>query len=150
MRREDAGEGIPDASADLVLLNPPFHRVRYAWSAPWATRMSSDDDPYGDVLVRIELKPEAIVVAYHPLRDTGRRWAFFGPDGRELSSAEAMASAGRIGAIYHSRDIAGMNQLSMREFLVCNEAMVAWAFSNAARWASTCMAAMAFCFCKAT
>jgi 16S rRNA (guanine1207-N2)-methyltransferase len=25
VRREDAGEGIPDASADLVLLNPPFH-----------------------------------------------------------------------------------------------------------------------------
>jgi 16S rRNA (guanine1207-N2)-methyltransferase len=25
VRREDAGEGIPDAWADLVLLNPPFH-----------------------------------------------------------------------------------------------------------------------------
>jgi 16S rRNA (guanine1207-N2)-methyltransferase len=25
VRREDAGEGIPDGSADLVLLNPPFH-----------------------------------------------------------------------------------------------------------------------------
>jgi 16S rRNA (guanine1207-N2)-methyltransferase len=25
VRREDAGEGIPDAWADLVVLNPPFH-----------------------------------------------------------------------------------------------------------------------------
>lgn len=25
VRREDAGEGIPDGTADLVLLNPPFH-----------------------------------------------------------------------------------------------------------------------------
>ncbi len=111
-----------------VLMNPPFHRMRYAWPSPWATRLSPDAHPYGDVLVRVELKPEAIVASYTPALPLASRWAFHGLDGRVIPSREALAAAGRIGAIYHVHE---REDLGMREYVICNESMVAsWSLAT--------------------
>mgnify|MGYP006969383408 CR=1 FL=1 len=40
-----------------LLQTPPFDKRRFAWTRPWATSMGG----YGDVLVRMELKPDAVI-----------------------------------------------------------------------------------------
>lgn len=59
-----AGDDTPRARMAKVLVGPTFAKGRYAWSAAWATRMGWPGESYGNQLLRIELRPEAYIVAF--------------------------------------------------------------------------------------
>src|SRR5262245_10859424 len=40
-----------------LLYTTPFAKMRFAWHAPWATRMGWPGEQYGDQLIRVTLKP---------------------------------------------------------------------------------------------
>jgi hypothetical protein len=113
-----------------LLFNPPFLMHRYAWVSAWATRFSADARPYGDELIRITLKEDALVVAFFPGAPAASRWAVFDLRGQRLTEAEGLKKASKIGAVYHvHRTQAG--EPTFREFIVCNEAMVeSWALAT--------------------
>lgn len=104
-----------------VFLNPPFHRGRYAWPHPWATRLGGDREPYGDVLVQIKLRPEAIIAVFNP--QGARRWTFHTMSGEVLGDAQALKRAGQVAAVVHTSEQVISWQI-FREVVVCNEAMV--------------------------
>jgi hypothetical protein len=121
-----AGKGDPLA---VPLYTTPFAKMRFAWPSLWPTRGGWPDEQYGDQLVRITLKPQAWV-AYlstatgtfeiHDLRDG------VVPLDRAVTSPE------RIAAIYFVSD-AGVPTASgipralasFREYVLCNESMIA-------------------------
>jgi hypothetical protein len=107
-----------------LLLNPPFHLVRYAWPFPWATRLGGDDRPYGDRLVRIDLREDALLARFRSqAADPLDRWAFFDRHHRRLSTEEFLARAADLAVVYHARHAPSFG-LSFREFIVVNEAKV--------------------------
>ena len=55
-----ARRGDPTA---LLVYPTGYAKARHAWASPWATRAGWPDEQYGDQLVRITLKREAIVLA---------------------------------------------------------------------------------------
>jgi hypothetical protein len=121
-----AGRG--DAIAKL-LDTTTFARSRFAWPAPWATREGWDGEQYGDQLIRVTLKPEAIVLALSTA--TGTFEAHDLAD-RPVALDEVRAHPERIGAVYFVsiRDAAAAAGLpppstSYRELVLCNEAMIA-------------------------
>jgi hypothetical protein len=98
-----------DASGQLarVLLgHPDLKRRRYAWHRPFATRLGLGTRDYGDKLIRVELDPRAIIGRFNP--ESREVWAFRDLDGRPVPLARALADPGRIAAILHIRDGAGV------------------------------------------
>ncbi len=103
---------------------------RFAWVAPWATHSGIDDERYGDVLVRVELKPEAIVARYDSR--SAQRWSFQTVSGAAVDEKEVLAHPERIGAVYHlwygGDDNTGSEseaRYPFREYVLCNESMIA-------------------------
>ncbi len=101
---------------------------RFAWVAPWATHAGWENERYGDVLIRIVLKDEAIVARY----DTraAERWSFQDVIGGAVSEAEVLAHPERLAAVFHvwygGDEGAAERQLhAFREYVVCNESMIA-------------------------
>lgn len=102
------------------LMNPPFHRVRYAWPHPWATRLGGDSKPYGDALVRVQLKPGAITLVFFPGESPEKsRFEAHDADNRKLTDAEIARQAASIAAVLHVNEESGF-----REYVLCNEAMI--------------------------
>jgi hypothetical protein len=114
-----------DDQVARLLLNPPFHLVRYAWPFPWATRLGGDDRPYGDHLVRIDLRENALFACFRSqATEPADRWAFFDRAHHRLSLQEFLPRAADLAAIYHVRHAPDLG-LAFREFVVVNEAQVA-------------------------
>ena len=133
---ELAGAGDPTAK---MLYREAFAKMRFAWPFPWATRMGfafdedyeTGDFPreiYGDQLVAVTLKREAIVIRISSkdgvidARDM---------DGVEVPLATVRASPARVGAIYFTSDASvparkgrSAAPASYRELVLCNEAMI--------------------------
>jgi hypothetical protein len=126
-RRADAGD--PVAS---MLQHKGFVRLRFAWTNPWATCCGSDGVPYGDRLIRIELRPDAWIGRIDTAMLT---WRFFDLDDRPVSTASVLAHPERLAAVYfvqvpeaerhRDANLAGMSPLGHREFVLCNESMIA-------------------------
>jgi hypothetical protein len=116
-----------------ALFNPPFHRQRYAWPHPWATRLGGDEKPYGDALVRITLKPEALVVTLRSGGTANPDWAFFDMQNRMVPPAEGRARMASVAAVYHAHEApeGAPRATVFREYVVCNESMVeSWELST--------------------
>ena len=127
-----------------MLANPPFDRVRYAWPNAWGACDGLDDERYGDQLVSIVLRPEALFVRFVPRTDDGLggriaddnpyrlglpEWSFFDLEGREVSRAEALGHAERIAAVFHASPTrlppaAGEGFSGYREYVLVNERMI--------------------------
>lgn len=120
------GPGL--AVASLLLEHPGLRRRRYAWTSPMATTLGLAERRYGDVLVGVELDPEAWIASFWP--GAAEPFAFVALDGRRVEVAEALAEPRRIAAIYHVRE--GARELiPYREFVLCNESMVArWSLAT--------------------
>lgn len=122
-----------DASGKLaraLLGHPELRRRRYAWHRPFATRLGLGARDYGDQLIRVELDPRAIIGRFNP--ESREIWSFRDLDGRPVPLARALAEPGRIGAILHIREGQG-DEPRYREFVLCNEAMIAaWSLSTPA------------------
>lgn len=100
-----------------------FAKSRFAWPAPWATREGWTNEHYGDQLVRVTLRPDAIILALSTA--TG---AF---EARSLDGAAAdpLAHPERIAAVFHVRTGRDVDP-KFREYIVCNEAMVTWSIGT--------------------
>lgn len=124
------GGGAAGEVARRLLEDPALRRRRYAWTSPMATTLGLGPRRYGDVLVAIELDPRAWVVKFTP--GAAEPLVLQALDGRPVTLAEAAAAPGRLAAVYHVRT--GPRELiPYREFVVCNEAMVArWSLGTPA------------------
>jgi hypothetical protein len=102
-------------------LTGEFQMGRYAWPEPWATRMGWPGQDPGGQLLRILLKPEALVLVALPGSVT-----VFDAQARSVATSDALAQPERIGAIYFdtSNETSGNCGGGYREFLVGNLAMV--------------------------
>jgi hypothetical protein len=109
-----------DGRLARVLLEHPTHLARrYAWTAAFATAAPRGVRSYGDVLVRIELAPGAIVGRFAPAERPALRFASL--DGKALPLAEATPA--RIAAIFHVRPPEG-GKVAYREYIVSNPLQV--------------------------
>lgn len=125
-----AGRASRDALVARLLDDPALSRRRYAWTTPYGTVMPRGPRAYGDALVRIVLRPEALVVRFAPAERVGVRVVDM--RGAPVPVERALAEARRIGAVLHVR--AGPGTPSpFREYVVVNEAMVeSWEVSTPA------------------
>lgn len=112
--REDASGRL----AKLLLGHPDLSRRRYAWVRPWATRMGIVR-PYGERLVAVTLRADAIVGRFDPSLD--QPWLFHDLDEREVPLARVLAEPQRIAAVLHIR---GDGQPHFREYVLCNPAAI--------------------------
>lgn len=130
------GEGAPAAARRLG--GPGCERRRFAWPNPWATLQGWPGESYGDQLVEIVLKPEAVVAIVDAA--TGR-WSFVDREGRALDEAEAAAAGERVAVVLHQAageggapgTLGGGGGWPYREFVICDEAMVErWSYGTPA------------------
>ena len=127
-----ARRGDPVAT---LLWTTPFARMRFAWHAPWATRAGWRGEVYGDRLIRVTLRPEAIWLALSTV--TGAFEARTA-DGATVALADVLAHPERIGAIYFVSDRSVLPapglpapRATHRELALCNEAMIeSWAIGD--------------------
>jgi hypothetical protein len=116
----------------MLLRTSAFARARFAWPAPWATLLGTGDESYGDELVQITLKPEAWIVV---LRASVSKLEVIDLEDRPVPVAGALANPERIAAVHFIQDkpatgiatsTAGPEErMAYREFVVCNESMIA-------------------------
>lgn len=116
-----------DATAKM-LFSTGFAKSRYAWPAPWATRAGWPDEQYGDQLIRITLRPGAVIVALSTATGTFEARDL---DDKPVLLADLVANPARIAALYFTSDAsrppaAGIPKptATFREYLVCNDAMI--------------------------
>jgi hypothetical protein len=112
--------------SEAVLFDEPaLARRRFAWGSPWPTVRGLDArETYGDRLIRVTLKPGAIL-AYFGGKDHSW-WSYFDLQGRPVSFSEMVAHPQRIAGVFHVFDGEGEHP-SYREFVLCNESMIqAW------------------------
>lgn len=113
------------AVAKLLLGHPDLARRRYAWVRPWATRLGMVK-PYGDQLIAVTLKSDAIVGRLDPSLDVP--WEFRDLDDRVVPLGRVLADPSRVAAIYHVRRDAVPH---FREYVLCNESAIAsWSLAT--------------------
>jgi hypothetical protein len=114
-----------------LFMLPGLSKRRYGWVSAWATAIGEPGHPYGDRLVRVELRDESIIVALHtddngvvgPLR-------FRTAGGSPVGDGDALAHPERIAAVYHQAD---RRDLRFREYVLVNEAAIArWSYGTEA------------------
>lgn len=115
-----------------LLRTEPFARQRYAWTAPFATRIGIGAESYGDELIQIVLKPDAWFVI---LKMSSSEIAVVDANNKPISKADALAHPERLTAAYFVQDqpvtgyrasMAGPNErLGYREYVLFNESMIA-------------------------
>jgi hypothetical protein len=112
-----------------VLAGADFQKGRYAWSNAWATRRGWPGESYGGQLLRVVLKPEALIVALH----RGRA-SVVDLNNQQVDTPTALANPERIGAVYFVNEgMAGPDACgsfakcpsgAYREYFINNEHMV--------------------------
>lgn len=111
--------------ARLLLGHPDLRRRRYAWSRPWATRLGIVR-PYGDQLIAVLLRPDAIMARYDP--SDMHPWHFADLDGRAVPLARVLADPSRLGGVLHVRRD---GDPGFREFVLCNESAIeSWSLAT--------------------
>jgi hypothetical protein len=116
------------AALARALRKAPLARRRFAWPAAYATILGFGKERYGDRLIRVELKPEAVVARYAP--GTPSPWAFHDLKGHPVAASTVVDHPETLGAIYHvaqASPAAEGREASpgYREYVLCNEAMIA-------------------------
>jgi len=118
MERRGGEEG---AVGRALLRDPALRRYRYAWASAFATSLGFEGRSYGSALVRIELRPDALVLRLAP--GDARPVRIFDRDHREAPASRFEALRHRIGAVYHARRAPEV-PVSFREYVVVNASMV--------------------------
>ena len=119
-----------------LLARPGWDRRRFAWSAPWATLAGWPGESYGDQLVRITLRPEAIMGVFEPEAD--EPWSFVDLRGGAVDQKTVLQSPERLVAVFHVSapespgDGTFFNPGRFREYAIVNERMIEeWAIGTA-------------------
>lgn len=105
-----AARASSDDPVAALLSEPRFARHRYCWTQAWATARGCAGEAYGDRLLRVQLRPEAIMAVFspeapdiaHDAPDAPSPWRFLLSDGREIPTPEALAVPDRIGVVLHT------------------------------------------------
>ena len=105
-----------------LLRTKAFSRLRFAWSAPWATSRGWDGETYGNQLIGVTLKPEAWIAVYTSMSRTA-----YATDtqGRLVPVKEALKRPERLAAVLFVHDDANDPRAGYREYVLCNESMIA-------------------------
>jgi hypothetical protein len=115
--------------AALLRQTPSLTRCRYAWPSPFATVLGMGPKTYGNALVRIRLRPQAVIARLDPTADPP--WTLRDGEGRSVQPAELLAEPERLGAVFHLR-VDDEPLIKFREYVVCNAAMVeGWSVGTA-------------------
>jgi hypothetical protein len=113
--------------AELLLSHPQLIRRRYAWTSPFATVLGLGERSYGEALIEVVLRPEAIIGRLSRPPPGGQPFAFADLQGRPVPASEVLAHPERLAAIYHLRPPGPQEPsdfVPFREYILCNEAMV--------------------------
>ncbi len=130
-----------DAALSVLLTKPPFDMNRYAWATPWGAADGLDDEQYGDQLIHVVLRADAVIARFVPLTEGEGdapdaanpfraglpEWTFATVDGTEVSRAEVLAHPGRLAAVFHvcvNRDPDLGRYVGYREYVLTNEAAI--------------------------
>jgi len=112
------------ALASALHHTPALSRCRYGWSSPFATVLGLGPQRYGSALVRIRLRPDAVIARLDPTSDPP--WTLRDGQDRPVAEDELLAEPERLGAVYHLR-VDAEPSIKFREYVLCNAAMVeAW------------------------
>lgn len=118
-----ASSGAPEAAlATLLLEHEGLTKRRYAWTAAFATVLGLGPRRYGDVLVRIELAPDAWLARLD--LDAAPALAVVDLQGQPVPLARVLAEPLRLAAIYHVGRTRDGHAPAFREYVVTSEAMV--------------------------
>lgn len=142
-------------SIAAMLLNERFAKKRFAWPHPWATVRGYPGENYGDQLVRITFKPEAIFCSFVNKAGEKQPYRFYTSNEKEVSLAFVKAHPERIAVVYfvdtkkttkaiahypgtysrrprHTRYVKTKDKFPYREYVICNEKMVqSWSYGTA-------------------
>ncbi|MCW3071274.1 MAG: hypothetical protein JWO44_1164 [Bacteroidetes bacterium] len=133
------------------LLDSRFAKKRFGWPHPWATIRGYPGENYGDQLLKVTFKKDAIFCKAIVSNDE-INYEFYTLDGRMMMPVLAKTLAGRIAAVYFvyskktkkktalyrgSYRAASIRTVSSnypyREYVICNENMIAsWSYGTAA------------------
>jgi len=130
-----------DASMRALLTAPPFDRVRYAWATPWGAVDGLGDEKYGDRLIRVVLREDALIARFVPLTESDGdpedpnnpfrlglpEWSFVRTDGTPVSRDVALDRRDKIAAVFHvsvNRDATYGRYLGYREYVLVNESSI--------------------------
>lgn len=96
---------------------------RFAWIAPWATRMGWEEGDYGDRLIAVQLREGAWVARFLPEEEGDARWQVRDADGAVIAAAAVARDPGRVGFVVHVGSGAGVGGVTrqFREVVVVNE-----------------------------
>ena len=72
-----------------ALATPRLAKRRFAWTAPWATLFGLADTTYGDELLRVVVRRDAVIGRYAPGEPSP--WSFFDGRGNPVAVAEVVA-----------------------------------------------------------
>jgi hypothetical protein len=120
-----AASGDPIAK---LLYTQAFAKSRFAWPVAWATRAGFAGETYGNELVRVTLKKDALVIA---MSSTNGIVGAHDLDDRPVTLADVSRQPERIGAVYFNSDRQHRPlprvpppQATYREYVLCNESMI--------------------------
>lgn len=108
--------------AKLFAEHPGLSKRRYAWPSPFATAIPLGERSYGHALLRIVLKDESYVAKLDPLEKDA--FSFVDLRGSAVSLGDALQHPERIAAVFHIRRKPDGGP-RFREYIVCNESMIA-------------------------
>lgn len=129
LSRLAAGEGQSAEVAKLLVEHPGLSKRRYAWPSPFATAVPLGERSYGHVLVRIVLKNDSFLAKLDPLED--EPFSFVDLNNAPVAKSEVLAQPERLAAVFHVRRKPEGGP-KFREYIVCNETMVArWSLGTA-------------------
>ena len=161
-RSDDGGSSLFDiALRDTVfkgmpviqlLKQPQFARKRYAWVNCWSTCMGMEEEKYGDQLVKMELKDDAIIGKLD-MQNMSDPIEFFNLKGDTLTCNYAIENQDKIAVIFHvntmkvkrteeifryygsiahptGRTKRTSADIAFREFVIINEKMITWSYGT--------------------
>jgi hypothetical protein len=96
--------------------------VRFAWPVPWATLHGPAGESYGDALVLVTLRPEAVVVSFR--RSDGRFLRIETLAHEPVSLTALRAQPERLAAVFFVDDVHERERAPYREYVLVNEAMI--------------------------
>ena len=120
-----------DLGLRALLTSEPFSRTRYAWPNPWGAALGVEDERYGDRLIRVVLRADAVVARFVP-REAGQapvvelpEWSFETMAGAAVPREWVLANPTRLAAVLHVRSVrAGATFVGYREYVLVNESTV--------------------------
>ncbi len=122
--RTQRAAGETGAIARALIDDPALNRFRYAWASAFPTARGFQGRSYGSSLVRITLRPDALVLRLDP--SDARPFRLFDSTQREVALSRFDARRDRVAAVYHVRHAPDV-PVPFREYVVCNaEAVASW------------------------